>query len=158
VVGIPYEATPWVVYIFALVAMVGAFFYSRSGFGLALRSSREDEVAASASGINVMIQRLVAFVISAFFVGMAGGLYGHFLGVLTVDTFYLSMTFITLAMLVVGGMQSLSGAVVGVAFLSVLIEILRNLESGFAIGASKFTLPSGSAEVGLGLVMLLALI
>lgn len=158
VVGIPYEATPWVTYLFAMATMIGAFVYSRSRFGLALRSSREDEVAARASGIDVMIQRLVAFVISAFFVGMAGGLYGHFLSMLTVDTFYLKMTFITLAMLVVGGMQSLSGAVIGVVFLSVLIEFLRNLENGIAIGAIKVSLPSSSAEVGLGVVMLLALI
>lgn len=158
VVGIPYAATPWVTYMFVIATMIGAFVYSRSRFGLALRASREDEVAARASGINVMNQRLVAFVISAFFVGMAGGLYGHFLGMLTVDTFYLSMTFITLAMLVVGGMQSLSGAVVGVTFLSVLIELLRKFESGFEIGAITVGLPSGSAEVGLGVVMLLALI
>ena len=158
VVGIPYEATPWVVYVFAMATMAGAFVYSRSRFGLALRSSREDEVAARASGINVMIQRLIAFVISAFFVGMAGGLYGHFLGVLTVDTFYLGMTFITLAMLVVGGMQSLSGAVVGVAFISVLIEILRQFESGFQISDTTIALPAGSAEVGLGISMLLVLI
>ncbi len=158
VVGIPYDATPWTTYMFVLATMIGAFLYSRSRFGLALRSSREDEVAAAAAGINVNIQRLLAFVISAFFVGMAGGLYGHFLGMLTVDSFYLSMTFIKLAMLVVGGMQSLSGAVVGVAVISVLIEILRQLENGFELGAATISLPSNSAQVGLGVVMLLILI
>ena len=158
VVGIPYDTTPWAAYGFAVVTIVAAYVYSRSRFGLALRASREDEVAAKAAGINVMVQRLVAFVISAFFVGMAGGLYGHFLGMITVDTFYLSLTFITLAMLVVGGMQSLSGAVVGVAVISFLIEILRQLEAGFEIGSGAFKLPSNSAEVGLGVAMLLILI
>ncbi len=158
VVGIPFDTTPWAAYGFAVLTMIGAFYYSRSRFGLALRASREDEVAAKASGVNVMVQRLVAFVISAFFVGLAGGLYGHFLGMLTVDTFYLPMTFITLAMLVVGGMQSLSGAVVGVVVLSFLIEVLRKLETGFEIGPATISLPGSSAEVGLGVVMLLILI
>ncbi|GAB5469496.1 MAG: branched-chain amino acid ABC transporter permease [Rhodospirillales bacterium] len=157
-VGIPVTTTPWVGLIFALSAMVCAFFYARSRFGLALRASREDEVAAKAAGIDVTFQRLIAFTISAFFVGMAGGLYGHFLGLLTVDTFYLPLTFITLAMLVVGGMQSLSGAVVGTIVISFLIEFLRKLEAGFEVGSVTLDLPSSSAEVGLGLVMLIILI
>ncbi|MEO1190432.1 MAG: branched-chain amino acid ABC transporter permease [Pseudomonadota bacterium] len=157
-VGIPVTTTPWVAMIFALVAMVSAFIYSRSRFGLALRASREDEVAAKAAGINVTWQRVISFTISAFFVGMAGGLYGHFLGLLTVDTFYLPLTFITLAMLVVGGMQSLSGAVIGTLVISFLIEFLRSMESGMDIGVLVIDLPASSAEVGLGVVMLLILI
>ena len=157
-VGIPVTTTPWVALIFAYAAMITAFFYSRSRFGLALRSSREDEVAAKAAGVDVTFQRIISFTISAFFVGMAGGLYGHFLGLLTVDTFYLSMTFITLSMLVVGGIQSLSGAVVGVVVMSFLIELLRKMESGFALGGVTIDLPASSAEVGLGVVMLLILI
>ena len=128
-VGIPVTTTPWVAFAFAIVAILSAFLYARSRFGLALRSSREDEVAAKAAGVSVTAQRLIAFTISAFIVGMAGGLYGHFLGLLTVDTFYLPLTFITLAMLVVGGMQSLSGAVVGVVVMSFLIEFLRRWEA-----------------------------
>jgi branched-chain amino acid transport system permease protein len=158
IVGIPYDTTPWSAYAVTVVTIIGAFLYSRSRFGLALRSSREDEVASKAAGTNVVFQRLVAFVISAFFVGMAGGLYGHFLGMITVDTFYLSLTFITLSMLVIGGMQSLSGAVVGVVVISVLIEVLRQFESGFGAGDDALKLPSNSAEVGLGVVMLLILI
>lgn len=158
-VGIPVTSTPWVALSFAVIAMIGAFLYSRSRFGLALRSSREDEVAAKAAGVNVPAQRLIAFTISAFFVGMAGGLYGHFLGLLTVDTFYLPLTFITLSMLVVGGMQSLSGAVIGVLVLSFIIEFLRKFEKGFAIGSeTTISLPASSAEVGLGIVLLLILI
>ena len=61
-------------------------------------------------------------------------------------------------MLVVGGMQSLSGAVVGVVVLSFLIEGLRKLETGFEIGPATISLPGSSAEVGLGVVMLLILI
>ncbi|MFP6776817.1 MAG: branched-chain amino acid ABC transporter permease [Alphaproteobacteria bacterium] len=154
VIGLPTTTTPWVGYVYAVIALAGAFLYSRSKFGLALRSSRDDEVAAKAAGVNVFGQRLLAFVVSAFFCGMAGGLFGHFLGMLTVDSFYLGMTFITLSMLVVGGMQSLSGAVVGVVILSIVIDVLRRLESG--IGG--VTIPTSSAEVGVGLILLIILI
>ena len=154
VIGLPTTTTPWVGYVYAVVALAGAFLYSRSKFGLALRSSRDDEVAAKAAGVNVFRQRLLAFVVSAFFCGMAGGLFGHFLGMLTVDSFYLGMTFITLSMLVVGGMQSLSGAVVGVVVLSIVIDVLRRLETG--IGG--VTIPTSSAEVGVGLILLIILI
>lgn len=157
-VGIPVTTTPWVALGFALSAMLGAFVYSRSRFGLALRASREDEVAAKAAGVNVFFQRVIAFTISAVFVGMAGGLYGHFLGLLTVDTFYLPLTFITLSMLVVGGMQSLSGAVIGTIALSFIIEFLRAFEKGFKFGEVTVGLPASSAEVGLGVVLLLILI
>lgn len=154
VIGLPTTTTPWVGYVYAVITLAAAYFYSRSKWGLALRSSRDDEVAAKAAGVNVFGQRLLAFVVSAFFCGMAGGLFGHFLGMLTVDSFYLGMTFITLSMLVVGGMQSLTGAVVGVVMLSVVIDVLRRLESG----VGSFSIPSSSAEVGVGLILLIILI
>ncbi len=154
VIGLPTTTTPWVGYIYAVIALAAAFFYSKSKWGLALRSSRDDEVAAKAAGVNVFGQRLLAFVISAFFCGMAGGLFGHFLGMLTVDSFYLGMTFITLSMLVVGGMQSLTGAVVGVIILTVVIDVLRRLETGIG----SVSIPGSSAEVGVGLILLIILI
>ena len=156
-VGLPTVTNPWVGLVFALITIAGAFFYAQSRFGLALRASRDDEVAARAAGVNVNFQRLIAFCISAFFVGMAGGLYGMFLGLLTVDTFYLPLTFITLSMLVVGGMQSLSGAVVGTIVVSFVIELLKAMERGVDAGVA-IKLPANSAEVGLGVILLAILI
>jgi branched-chain amino acid transport system permease protein len=154
VIGLPTTTTVWVGYVYAVIAIAAAFLYSRSRWGLALRSSRDDEVAAKAAGVNVFGQRLLAFVISAFFCGMAGGLFGHFLGMLTVDSFHLKMTFITLSMLVLGGMQSLTGAVVGVVVLSFVIDVLRRLETGIG----DFSIPTSSAEVFVGVIIILILI
>ncbi|MDP6591111.1 MAG: branched-chain amino acid ABC transporter permease [Rhodospirillales bacterium] len=154
VIGLPTTTTVWVGYVYAVIAITAAFLYSRSRWGLALRSSRDDEVAARAAGVNVFGQRLLAFVVSAFFCGMAGGLFGHFLGMLTVDSFHLKMTFITLSMLVLGGMQSLTGAVVGVVVLTVVIDVLRRLETG----VGDFSIPTSSAEVFVGVVIILILI
>ena len=99
-------------------------------------------------------ERRVAFVISAFFLGVAGGLYAQFLGNLTPGTIYLDITFLTLAMLVVGGIHSLSGAVLGSVFISVVAEILRRAEGGFDLGFIEFAGRSGVREVGLALVLL----
>ena len=71
--------------------------------------------------------------------GMGGALYAHSVGVVTPDTFYLGLTFTSLSMLVVGGMSSLSGAVIGVVLLSSLIQILRWFEKGVAIGQTTLT-------------------
>ena len=153
-IGIPTTVGPWIAFAFAGVAIVVAYAFQRSRYGLMLRASRDDEVAARSSAVNVVRVRLIAFVCSAFLVGMGGALYAHFLGVLTTDAFYLVLTFVTLSMLVVGGIGSLTGAVVGTIAVTVIVETLRAGERG----AGDFALPGGSQEIGLGLVMALILI
>ena len=113
IVGISSYTDHWVGLAWAAFAVVVAYLYQTSRFGLSLRASRDDEVAAKAARVHVVRQRLIAFVISAFLVGVSGGLYAHFLGTISVDAFYLDVTLITLAMLVIGGVNSLSGAVIG---------------------------------------------
>jgi len=157
-VGIPNYTDHWVGLLWAVIAICAAHVYQTSRFGLSLRVSREDEIAAKASGVNIFNQRLIAFVISAFFVGVSGALYVHFLGTISVEAFYIDITLLTLAMLVVGGMNSLSGAVVGVGAISLLIEVLRQLEQGFVVGSLTVAAPGGTQEIGLGVAMLLVLI
>jgi branched-chain amino acid transport system permease protein len=157
-VNIPTVVGPWGGLAFAAVAMVIAYGFQMSGFGLMLRASRDDEVAARSSAIEIGRVRLIAFVISGFVVGAAGGVYAHFLGVLTTDMFYLDLTFITIAMLIVGGVGSLSGAVVGVVFITIVTEAFRAGEAGFSIGGVSLSLPRGAQEIGLGVLMALALI
>jgi branched-chain amino acid transport system permease protein len=156
--GIPAFTDRWVALIVAVIAVFAAYLYQISRFGLMLRTSREDEVAAKASGVDVVRQRMIAFVLSAFFVGLSGSLYAHYLGTITVNAFFLDLTFLTLAMLVIGGMNSLSGAVVGVICISALIEILRQLEKGIDIGGATIAVPGGTQEIGLGVAMVLILI
>lgn len=158
VVGLTRYADQWVTLGWAVVAVAIASVYANSASGLALRATREDEVAASASGIDMYRHRLLALVISAFFTGVAGALFGHSLGVLNPNSFYLGVTFITLAMLVVGGIGSLTGAVTGVLVLSILIEFLVRMERGFEIGETTMALPAGAQEILIGIVMILVLI
>ena len=158
IVGIPRYTDQWVGLAWAAFAVVAAFLYQSSRFGLSLRASRDDEAAAKAAGVDVVRERLIAFVLSAFLVGVSGGLYAHFLGTISVDAFYLDVTLITLAMLVIGGVNSLSGAVLGTITISALIEALRQLEHGIQVGSLTISIPGGSQEIGLGVVMLLILV
>ena len=157
VVGIPIVRSIWPYLIAAVIAVIVGWAYGISRFGLALRAARDEPTAAAASGVNIPRMRLIAFVISGAIMGMGGALYAHSIGVVTPDTFYLGLTFITLSMLVVGGMGSLSGAVVGVLILSTIIQGLRWLEAGVKIGETTFALPGGVQEIALGVVMILIL-
>ncbi len=158
IIGVPNVVGPWVALLFALGALVVAYAFQVSRWGLMLRASRDDEVAAKSSAVGVVRMRLVAFVVSAMIVGVAGALYGHFLGILTADSFYLSLTFVTLAMLVVGGVGSLTGAVTGVIVVTIVVEVLRHMEVGATVGGTLVHLPQGSQEIGLGMVMALIMI
>jgi branched-chain amino acid transport system permease protein len=157
--NIPVDVGPWTATLFAIRVVLVAFIHQISRFGLMLRATRDDAVAARSSGIRELKVRTVAFVISAMCVGVGGALYSSFLGILTVDTFYLSITFLTLAMLIVGGIGSLSGAVVGVLFVTAVTEAFRALENGVALnGDVLLQLPRGLQEVSLGIIMILVLI
>ena len=158
VVGIPRYVDVWVALGCALLTIVVAYIYQESKMGKALRAASQDEVAAKSVGINVPNQRLVAWVLSAAFIALGGVLYAHFITLITVEVFYLDMTFLTLAMLVVGGIKSLAGAVMGVVVLSVVIEVFRRLESGVQIFDLAIKLPVSSQEVALGVIMLVILI
>lgn len=158
VVGIPRYVDMWVALGCAAITIAAAYAYQCSRSGRSLRAARQDEVAAKAVGVNVPRERLIAWTISAAFIGLGGVLYAHNIGVITINNFYLDMTFITLAMLVIGGMKSLAGAVIGVVALATLQELLRQVELGFVVGGLSIKSPPGVQEVVIGIVMLLILV
>ena len=141
-----------------VVVVVAAFAYQRSRLGRALRATREDSAAAQAAGIDVHRQRLWAFTLSGALAGFAGGLYVHMLGSITADQVYLELTFVTLAMLVIGGVTSLWGAVVGALAVSGLDSFLSEAEQGVGVGRFTVDLPQGARLVVLGTLMALVLV
>ncbi|RWX81068.1 branched-chain amino acid ABC transporter permease [Neorhizobium lilium] len=157
VVGIPIVRVIWPYVGAAIVAIFIAWGHAISRSGLALRAARDEPTAAAASGVDIPKERLIAFAISGVIMGLGGAATAHSIGVVTPDTFYLGLTFITLAMLVVGGMSSLSGAVIGVLLLSALIQALRWLEAGVPLGSTTFALPKGLQEIALGVIMIVIL-
>jgi branched-chain amino acid transport system permease protein len=141
----------------ALVVIAAAFAYQRSRFGRRLRASREDPAAARGVGVNVHRERLWAFTASGALAGFAGGLLVHLLGSITTEQVYLELTFITLAMLVIGGLTSLWGAVVGALAVSGVDSFLTESQDGVKLGVTIDT-PQGTRLIFLGAIMALMLI
>jgi branched-chain amino acid transport system permease protein len=153
-VGLPLDTTLWTALAGAVLAIGVAAWYQQTRHGTLLRCARENEVAAESIGVHIARERLAALAISACVCGLGGVLFAHFLGTLNPNTFYLDTTFLTLAMLVVGGFRSLSGAVAGVLLLEAVSELFRSLEEGVTLWGLDFTVRAGMQEVALALIML----
>jgi branched-chain amino acid transport system permease protein len=116
---------------FYLVAGLALLFYLmldqlvRSPIGETLTSIREDEVSAASLGINCTAWKVFAFGVGSAVAGAAGALYASFVGTLVPDAFQIAESFTILAMVIVGGMGTLIGPVVGAIALTVLPELLR---------------------------------
>ena len=135
-----------------------AFLYQRSRFGRVLRASSDDPAAAQGTGVDIYRQRLLAFTLSGALAGFAGGLLVHLLGSITTQQVYLDLAFLTLAMLVIGGVRSLWGAVVGALLVSGINSLLLTAERGLNLGVTEVTVPTGTRLVTLGAVMALILL
>lgn len=156
--GVPRLTTPVVVAVVAIAAVFVARWFRDSATGVKLRATRDNEVAAEALGIKASRVRYGGWILSVV-VGMAAGsLYGHFLGAFSPKDFYFSFTYLLVAMLIVGGFFSVTGAVVGTALIFAVVQILRQAE-GQSSFLGLFPLPPlfGLTEVGLGLALMLTI-
>ena len=113
----------------AVLAVLLARVFKDSKTGLQLQGSREDAFSAAAVGVHVRAARLRAWLLSAMVSGAGGALFAHRLGAITPSTFYLQETFTIVVMLVVGGMTTVGGAVVGAAVVTFVREVLNPYES-----------------------------
>ncbi|MEG0616375.1 MAG: branched-chain amino acid ABC transporter permease [Oscillospiraceae bacterium] len=113
------------VFFVAVLTVYIIFSFIRSRHGRAVIAIREDEIAAEASGINTTYYKLLAFILAAFFAGIAGGLYAHHIGVLDPAKFNFNYSVEILVMVVLGGMGSITGSVISATVLTILPELLR---------------------------------
>ncbi|MBN2032545.1 MAG: branched-chain amino acid ABC transporter permease [Deltaproteobacteria bacterium] len=122
-------------YYVVLAAVVFTYFcmlrFTHSEFGVSLQALRDDEQGAQSIGIHTSQYKLAVFTISAFFAGMAGGLFAHFTRLVSPDTMSLHVTFDTLTMTMIGGLGTTAGPILGAVLLSLLSEWLRTLEDFF---------------------------
>lgn len=141
----------------AIVAVVAAVAFKESRIGLLLRASRDDEVAAGAMGVHTPRLRWQAFIISAFFAGIGGALWGHFITSFSPRAFFLKETFVILSMLVIGGPGTVTGAVVGAVIVTVAFESLRAFESALNQAQIFSEQVIGLTEIVLALAMIAVL-
>jgi branched-chain amino acid transport system permease protein len=156
--GVDYYTTLWTSVVFCVITIFAVYFFKESRVGLRLRATRDDAYAAASIGINMVIMRWLAFVASAFIAGIGGGLWAHFITSFTPYSFYLTETFVVLAMLVIGGPYSVSGAVIGTLVVTAAREGLRAVENYINILQIFPEGFFGFTEVVLAIVLILILI
>lgn len=111
-----------------VVSTVIVYKFSNSFFGLLLTAMREDELAAQCYGINLTDYKLYAFGIGAFFGGLAGGIYAGMINFIAPENFGYGLSIIIISMIILGGLDSIPGAIVGALFLTVFPEKFRAFE------------------------------
>jgi branched-chain amino acid transport system permease protein len=116
------------VYTFVVLTTFTIWRVIRTRHGRAFLAVREDEIAAEAMGVNTTRAKVRAFVIGAFFAGIAGGLFAHYLRYLNPQTFDFNRSFEIIIMVVLGGMGSITGSIVAALFLTGMREALRPLQ------------------------------
>lgn len=135
-------------------AVVLALWFKKSRTGILLRATRDDEIAAGAIGADIPTLRWKAFMLSAFYAGIGGGLWAHFITSFSPNAFYLRETFVILGMLVIGGAATVSGAVLGTFAVTAAFESLRSLENALN-AAHLFARPVvGLTEIVLACAMI----
>jgi branched-chain amino acid transport system permease protein len=128
--GLPFYTSLFYVTVFATITLVVAYRIKVSSTGRALLSIREDEVAAEAMGVHTTRLKVTAFVLAAFFAGIAGGLFAHEVGTtLNPRELGFQKSFDIVIMVVLGGMGSISGSALSAALLTILPEALREFAS-----------------------------
>ena len=123
--GIPHWADFFWVFLGVAVVLALARNLAHSTHGRALFAIRDDEIAAEALGVDTTRYKVTAFVLGAFFAGVAGGLFAHYLSYLNPSTFTFLKSIEVIAMVVLGGMGSLSGSVLAAIVLTLMPELLR---------------------------------
>lgn len=116
---------PVVVWICAILAIVAISFLQNSRFGRALKAIRDDEIAAESMGINLARYKLNSFALGTFLAGVGGALYAHFLSYINPSDFSFLKSVDILSMIVLGGLGSVPGAVIGASVLAAAPEFLR---------------------------------
>jgi branched-chain amino acid transport system permease protein len=154
----PISTTTRETVLWAILAIGVAYAFKESRTGLRLRASREDEAAALGMGANVRRDRAIAFALSGLVVGIGGGLSGLQSGDLTPSAYYLDTTFLIVVMVVVGGVNSLSGAVIGSLLISAVSYVLNLIQGGDVVGIFSFSGRAGIEDAGLAVITLIVLV
>jgi branched-chain amino acid transport system permease protein len=123
--GIPYATNFTNVFFIMLLTIYIIWTVIDSRHGRAIKSIREDEIAAEAAGVPTTYYKLFAFTLGSFFAGIAGGLYSHYILIIDAAKFDFNRSIEILVIVVLGGMGSLTGAILAAVTLTILPEYLR---------------------------------
>lgn len=155
---IPGFTNAWVAFGWCAFTVYAAWRIRNAPSGRAMIAARENLLAARGIGIDVLKTRLLAFVVGAFFTGVAGALLAHQVGTIAPSQFYFQTTFLVITMVVLGGMGSVTGAVVGAAIMTVLPEYMRDLDAGISFGSIQTGPLYGLSQIIISIGFILVMI
>ena len=154
----------YMIMIIAVIMVIGAVKLIKTRVGRAFIAIRDSDIAAEAMGVNLTYYKTLAFAVSAFYTGVAGGLYAFILGFINPESFHLIMSITFLAMVVVGGLGSIMGPICGAALMTYLDIKLQAIQDISLIGPALVTFSqkymsvagiSNIAVIVYGLIMIL---
>jgi len=149
----------FLLFFFAAMSLLMVSNIMRSKYGRAFVSIRDFYLSAEIVGVNLFRYKLIAFGVSSFLAGVAGGLWGHYTGYISAEQFNIGLSITYLAMIVIGGLGSVIGSVFGAVFLTLLPEVLNMLANGLSAFSPAITQHVGAIQHGVfGLVLILFLI
>ena len=152
--GIVFDSTKAMYFPVMIIAVAMVFFaknIGRSRIGRAFVAVRDSDLAANVMGINVSYYKFLAFFVSSFYAGIAGALYAAFMTGVNVEFFSLNMSIWFVAMLIVGGMDSVFGAIVGTIFIQVFEEMASETLVPYIV--DLFPLIGNTVQAGLPLIV-----
>jgi branched-chain amino acid transport system permease protein len=154
----------YMIMVIAVLMVIGALKLIKTRVGRAFIAIRDSDIAAEAMGVNLTYYKTLAFAVSAFYTGVAGGLYAFILGFINPESFHLIMSITFLAMVVVGGLGSVMGSIAGAALMTYLDIKLQAIQDIPAIGpalvsfSQKYMTMGGISNIAVivyGLIMIL---
>ncbi|MCX7653983.1 MAG: branched-chain amino acid ABC transporter permease [Fervidobacterium sp.] len=158
--GLPNYTNIWWSWGWLFVTVLFIVSLVKSSYGRALLAIRDNAIAAEAMGINVFKHTLLSFVISAFFAGVSGALYAHWLTTIDprITTFGPILTYYVLIMVVLGGLGSISGSIIGAITFAFLMEWLRMFEQPFTLFGKQFPAIQGMRMLVLSVLFVITMI
>jgi branched-chain amino acid transport system permease protein len=156
--GVPPNTSTWVALAGLATVVFLARAYRSSQPGMRLQATREDPLAAAASGVNVPVARFGAWVLSAAIMGAGGALWAQAFLAFGPDEFFFDATFALLAMLVIGGRESVTGAVAGAAIVTLVEDTLGQIEQGGRVLGILVPHVPGLVRFAIALLIILSLL
>ena len=148
----------YLIFLCVFVMAIAARNLARTHIGRAFVAVRDRDISAEILGVNLLRTKLLAFAIGAFYAGVAGGLLGYFYGAITPDYFVLTLAVFYLAAVIVGGLGTVLGSILGAVFMTFVPEVLRlvaHASSQSFPAIAGLLLPMGQVVFGLLIIVFL---
>ena len=148
----------WVIVPITALLLLGAANLFRTRIGRAFIAIRDRDISAEVLGIPLLRYKLLSFAISSFYAGVAGGLFAYFFRAITPESFPLLMSIFFLAAVIVGGMGTVLGSVLGAVFMTLVPELLKLIVSALPLGGNATLVLSPVRTIVFGALIIVFLI